>query len=160
MATRATLRLPGGTVLTVQVVQRWGCAACGRTVYAQGAARIIEAARTANGEDLVNAYLTRRDWLLRRKVALVDEATVALRFEEYARTGSLRVPLQLNDLDVSIGLLEIKAGAARFPFYELPDQLHRVMVARLTHGFTKGGDQTPPKEIRKAKAIMAIDRQS
>jgi hypothetical protein len=139
-------------------VQRPECTACGRTIYGKGAARIIEAARTATGEDLVNEYLTSKSWLRRRKVELVDEALVALRFDEYARTGRLRVPLQLNDLDSSIGLHEIKAGPARFPFYEVTDRLHAVTVARLTHGFTKGGDKTPPREIRKAKAIIGIDR--
>jgi hypothetical protein len=151
---------PGGTVLTVQTVQRWGCTACGRTIYAQGAARIIEAARAAGGQDLVDEYLTKKPWLLRRKKVRVNEADVALRFDEYARTGELRVPLELNDLDVTVGLREIKVGPARFPFYELTDSEHGVTVTRLTHGFTKGTDKTPPRELRKAKAIMELDRQS
>lgn len=112
---------PGGTVLTVQTVQRWGCTACGRTIYAQGAARIIEAARAAEGQDLIDDYLTKKSWLLWRKKVHVNEADVALRFDEYARTGSLRVPLELNDLDTTVGLREIKVGPARFPFYELTD---------------------------------------
>lgn len=160
MATHATLMSPGGTVLTVQAVQRSECSACGRTLYAQGAARIIEAARARGGKDQVDEYLTGRSWLLRRKVELVDEALIALRFEEYARTGSLRFPLQLNDLDKATGLREIKAGPARFPFYELTDEVHAVRVTRLTHGFTKGMTKTPPREIRKAKAIIEIDRQA
>jgi hypothetical protein len=151
---------PGGTVLTVQTVQRWGCAACGRTIYAQGAARIIEAARAAGGQDLIDEYLTKKPWLLRRKKVLVNEANVALRFEEYARTGTLRIPLELNDLDVTIGLREIKVGKARFPFYELTDSQHPVTVTRLTHGFTKGTEETPLREISKAKAIMQLDGQS
>jgi hypothetical protein len=100
----ATLVFPGGTVLTVQLLQRRECPACGRTTYGRGEARVIEAARTA------------------------------------------------------IGLHEIKVGAARFPFYESTDQLHPVTVTRLTHGFTKGTDKTPYKEIAKAKAVMAYDR--
>jgi hypothetical protein len=157
---RATLMSPGGTVLTVQTVQRWGCTVCGRTIYAQGAARIIEAARAAGGQDLVDEYLTKKPWLLWRKKVQVNEADVALRFDEYARTGTLRVPLELNDLDVTIGLREIKVGVARFPFYELTDSQHTVTVTRLTHGFTKGTDETPPRELRKAKAVMELDRQS
>lgn len=145
--------------MTVQAVQRSECTACGRTIYAQGPARIIEAARALGGEDQVSEYITSKSWLFRRKVELVDEALIALRLEEYARTGSLRVPLQLNDLDTATGLREIKAGPARFPFYELTDQVHVVTVTRLTHGFTKGMDKTPPREIRKAKAIIEIDRQ-
>jgi len=146
--------------LTVQTAQRRECPACGRTIYAQGAARIIEAARAAGGQDLVDEYLTKKPWLLRRKKVRVNEADVALRFDEYARTGSLRVPLELNDLDVTVGLREIKVGPARFPFYELTDSEHAVTVTRLTHGFTKGTDQTPPRELRRAKAIMELDRQS
>lgn len=145
--------------MTVQTVQRGECAACGRTVYAQGAAKIIEAARAAGGQDLVDDYLTNKPWLLWRRRVLVIEADVALRFDEYARTGILRHPLELNNLDLSIGLREIKAGPARFPFYELTDSLHAVTVTRLTHGFTKGGDKTAPREIRKAKAIMILDGQ-
>lgn len=155
---RATLMFPGGTVLTVQTVLPWGCTACGRTIYAQGTARILEAARAAGGQDLVDEYLTKKPWLLWRKKVQVNEADVALRFDEYARTGRLRVPLELNDLIV--GLREIKVGAARFPFYELTDSEHAATVARLTHGFTKGTDKTPPRELRKAKAVMELDRQS
>jgi hypothetical protein len=125
---------PGGTVLTVQAVQRWGCTACGRTIYAQGAARIIEAARAAGGQDPVDEYLTKKPWLLWRKKVHVNEADVALRFDEYARTGTLRVPLELNDLDLAVGLREIKAGVARFPFYELTDSQHAVTVTRLVTG--------------------------
>jgi hypothetical protein len=146
--------------LTVQTVQRWGCTACGRTIYARGAARIIEAARAAGGQDLIDDYLTKKPWLLWRKKVHVNEADVALRFDEYARTGSLRIPLEINDLDTAIGLREIKVGEARFPFYELADSAHAVTVTRLTHGFTKGTDKTPPRELRKAKAIMELDRQS
>jgi len=146
--------------LTVQTVPRWGCTACGRTIYAQGAGRIIEAARAAGGQDLIEDYLTKKPWLLWRKKVHVDEADVALRFDEYARTGTLRVPLELNDLDVIVGLREIKVGPARFPFYELTDSAHGVTVTRLTHGFTKGTDKTPSRELRKAKAVMELDRRS
>jgi hypothetical protein len=156
---RATLMSPGGTVLTVQTVQRWECTACGRTIYAQGAARIIEAARAAGGKDLVEEYLTKKPWLLWRRKVHVNEADVALRFDEYARTGTLRVPLELNDLDVTVGLREIKVGVARFPFFELTDSQHPVTVTRVTHGFTKGTDRTPLRELSKAKAIMDLDKQ-
>ena len=77
--------------MTVQVLQRGECTACGRTIYAQGSARIIEAARTSRGEDLVDEYLVRKPWMLRRKNTIVREADVAIVFEEYARTGVLRI---------------------------------------------------------------------
>jgi len=146
--------------LTVQRVLRGECTACGRTIYAQGRARIIEAARADNGKDLVDEYLTKKPWRLRRKQVDVREADVALIFDEYARTGTLRIPLELNDLDRAIGLREIKVGAARFPFYEFTDQQHAVTVTRLTHGFTKGGETTPPREIRQAKWVIDQDRQT
>jgi hypothetical protein len=129
-------------------------------IYARGAARIVEAARAAGGQDLIDDYLTKKPWLLWRKKVQVNEADVALRFDEYARSGRLRVPLELNDLDTALGLREIKVGPARFPFYELADLAHTVTVTRLTHGFTKGTDKTPPRELRKAKAIMELDRHS
>jgi hypothetical protein len=152
------LVLPGGTVLTVQPLRRWGCTACGRTVYGRGVARIIEAARPVKGDDLVEDFLTQKPWLLLRGKPRVSEADVALVFDEYARTGRLRIPTELNDLDLSIGLREIKVGVARFPFYELADQLHPVRVTRLTHGFTKGTVETPRKHIALAKAVMEHDR--
>ena len=65
----------------------------------------------------------------------------------------------MNDLDLSIGLREIKAGPGRFPFYEFTDQRHTVTVTRLTHGFTKGTDETPYKEINKAKWVMRQDKE-
>lgn len=159
MACRAKLRLPGGTVLTVQAVQLRGCAACGRTIYAQGAARIIEAARTGDSDqDLVAEFLSKKPWLRRRRPTVVREADVAIVFEEYARTGRLRMPRELNELDPSIGLFEIKAGPGRFPFYELADEIHPVLVTRLTHGFTKGTVETPRKELDTAKRVMNEDR--
>ena len=144
--------------MTVQALRPRGCAACGRTIYERGIARIIEAARADNGADLVEEYLTKKPWLLRRKKTQVNEADMAIVFEEYARTGTLRIPQELNDLDLSIGLREIKVGPARFPFYEPADPRHVVTVTRLTHGFTKGTVQTPRKEIDKAKHVMEQDR--
>ena len=144
--------------MTVQLPQRRECPACGRVTYGRGEARVIEAARTAKGNDLVDEYLTKKSWLLLRNRPQVSEADVAIVFDEYARIGHLRIPRELNDLDLSIGLREIKVGAARFPFYELADELHPVIATRLTHGFTKGTDETPRKEIAKAKAVMEYDR--
>ncbi len=157
-AIRATLISQEGTVLTVQLPQPRECPACGRTIYGRGLARVIEAARTAKGNDLVDEYLAKKPWLLLRNRPQVSEADVAIVFDEYARKGHLRIPKELNDLDLSIGLREIKVGPARFPFYELVDQLHPVIATRLTHGFTKGTDKTPFKEIAKAKAVMEYDR--
>jgi hypothetical protein len=117
-------------------------------------------ARAAGGRDLIDEYLTKKPWLLWSKKVHVNEADVALRFDEYARTGRLRVPLELNDLDAAVGLREIKVGLARFPFYEFTDSVHAVTVTRLTHGFTKGTEKTPPRELRKAKAVMELDRRS
>lgn len=144
--------------MTVQTVQRRGCPVCGRTIYAEGAARIIEAARTnKEGQDLVDEFLTTKPWLRRRKATLVREADVAIVLDEYARTGTLRIPLELNDLDLSIGLREIKAGPGRFPFYEVTDERHAVTVTRLTHGFPKGPNLTPHGELDKAKWVMRQD---
>lgn len=138
-------------------VQTRGCAACGRTIYALGAARIIEAAWTPEG-DLVQRYLSGKLWRFRRKKVLVREADVVAVFDEYAGTGTLRIPRELNDLDLAIGLREIKVGSARFPFYELTDSVHAVTVTRLTHGFTKGTEETPRGEIDKAKWTIEQDR--
>lgn len=138
-------------------VQTRGCTVCGRTIYAQGAARIIEAAWTPEG-DLVQRYLTGRPWRMWRKKVLVREADVVAVLDEYAGTGRLRIPRELNDLDLAIGLREIKVGSARFPFYELTDSVHTVTVTRLTHGFTKGTQETPRGDIGKAKWAIEQDR--
>src|SRR5487761_1838224 len=87
--------------------------------------------------------------------ALADVVAV---LDEYAGTGRLRIPRELNDLDLAIGLREIKVGSARFPFYELTDSVHTVTDTRLTHGFAKGTQETPRGVIGKAKWAIEQDR--
>ncbi|MDQ2873819.1 MAG: hypothetical protein M3Y33_02960 [Actinomycetota bacterium] len=115
-----------------------------------GASRIIEAARTdKQGRDLVDEFLTTRPWLRRRKTTLVREAAMAIVFNEYARTGTLRIPLELNDLDLSIGLREIKAGPGRFPFYEITDQKHPLTSSDKAHPrFSQGHGQDSTQRDR------------
>jgi len=130
-------------------VQRIGCTNCGRTVYARGAARIVEAARTLDGEELVAEYLA--------KVSLAREADIAMVLDEYARLGVLRVPQQLNQLRGR--LMEFKVGDSRLPFYETRDAGHALMVARITHGFTKRSQRTPRRQIDRGIWVISQDEQ-
>jgi hypothetical protein len=132
--------------LTVQLI---GCTTCGRTVYARGAARIVEAARTLEGKELVTEYLA--------KVSLAREADIAMVLEEYARLGQLRVPLQKNQLRGR--LWEFKVGDTRLPFYETRDAGHLLMVARITHGFTKRSQRTPMGQINRGIWVIGQDEQ-
>lgn len=138
-------------------VHRQTCLHCGRTVYECGQARIIEAARTRNGEEPTEEFLQK---LERSRKAKNTErlANIAIVFEEYGRTGTLEFPRELNDL--GRGLREIKAGDARFPFYEINDNVHPSVITRLTSGFPKGTIRTPRGEIDKALWVMREDRQS
>lgn len=133
------------------------CGQCGRTVYECGHARIIEAARTLAGEEPAEKFLHQLE-LSRRKDGIQRLADIAVVFEEYGQSGSLKIPRELNRL--RDGLWEMKVGDLRFPFYEHKDAAHSAAVARLTGGFTKGTWRTPRKEIDRALWVMKEDRQS
>ncbi|QIY95647.1 hypothetical protein HEP87_18415 [Streptomyces sp. S1D4-11] len=112
---------------------------------------MIEAARCPDG-CLADDYLTslERSRKPRDRDKLVD---IALVFEEYAHTGELAIPRELNDL--VDGIREIKVGKHRFPFfYPRADSKFPV---RLTHGFLKGTVETPRQEINKAKWVRRED---
>jgi hypothetical protein len=139
-------------------VHKQTCAHCGRTVYECGQARIIEAARTSSGDEPAEEFLQRLERSQKGKNTR-RLADVAIVFEQFARTGTLEIPRELNDLRRG-GLWEIKADDTRFPFYEFTDGDHSATIARLTSGFLKGTPKTPRKEIDNALWVMGEDRQS
>jgi hypothetical protein len=63
--------------------------ACGRTIYEQGRARIIEAARVLAGDQPVEELLVRLE-ASKKARDLQRLADVAILLEEYAREGHLR----------------------------------------------------------------------
>lgn len=112
---------------------------------------IIEAARNANGIALADNFL---EELFENKE--YDKlADVSVRFEEFARTGTLSVPLQLNRLGNDIW--EIKAVTVRLPFYYVESHAGYRTV-RITNGFIKKGDKCPPKHIRTAMRVRGEDQ--
>jgi hypothetical protein len=119
--------------------------------------RIIEAARTLGGDEPAEEFLGRLERSRKRKDTQ-RLADIAIVFEEYGQTGSLKIPRELNELRG--GLREIKAGDTRFSFYELTDSDHSAVVTRLTGGFLKGTLRTPRGEIDKGLWVMGEDRQS
>lgn len=135
-------------------VQRIVCTSCGRTVLARGPARIIEAARTLAGDEPAEEYLAQLE-SSSRPANLARLADIAIVFEEFARRGQLREPLELNHLEGR--LWEIKARDTRFPFYDLQDADHVCKVVRLTHGFPKRQQKTPKGEIRKGLWVISQD---
>ncbi|MFY1696693.1 MULTISPECIES: type II toxin-antitoxin system RelE/ParE family toxin [unclassified Solwaraspora] len=110
---------------------------------------MVEGARLSSGKVLVEEFFESlagrkfRDGL--RRVSGMDLlAAIALRFEDLARTGTLPIPRELNELRSDIW--EIKAERVRLPFYwtQIPFASRAI---RLTHGFIKATAKTPRKEI-------------
>lgn len=127
------------------------CETCGRYVLETGVKYAIEAALDREGSPAAGEYL---DSLSRGRGKGRDlVADMLIRMEQFARTGELIVPKQLNHLRAE--LWELKAGTLRLPFY------YRRGAAcgqvRLTHGFTKRGEKTPIREIDRGLAIMRED---
>lgn len=73
--------------------------------------------------------------------------------EEFARAGTLKVPMQLNEL--MHGLWEIKAGDVRIAFFYTKHDARTVV--RLCNGFIKAQQKTPRHEIDIAKWIRRED---
>jgi hypothetical protein len=119
--------------------------------------RIIEAARTRDGEEPVEEFMERLEDSKKRS-EIERFADVAIVFEEYGSRGSLRIPRELNQLKDE--LWEIKAGDVRFPFYQVTDGDHPAIVARLTGAFIKGTRRTPRREIDRALWVMKEDKQA
>ncbi len=117
---------------------------------------MIEAARGLNGSSLSVDYIESME--NKRRPDNRRLAVIALVFEEMARTGTLEIPRELNTL--RDGIEEIKAGDIRFPFYRPEEEASHAATIRLTHGFKKGGDNTPRKEIDKAIWVRREDQQS
>ena len=85
---------------------RHECVTCGCTVIENGVKLLIEAARVADGREPAVEFL---DALANgKKKDLERLAKLMVRFEEYARTGRLVVPRELNEL--RNGFWEVKAG--------------------------------------------------
>ncbi len=142
--------------MTVQLLPRSSCEHCGRICYERGRYLTIEAAVGKSEEQPVEEYLHKLEKARgprgRNQQRLAD---ILVRFDAFANDGSLRIPLELNYLTDDIW--EIKTPASRLPFYYVVDASHGNVI-RLTSGFDKNSQKTPPKEIRKALAVMRYDR--
>ena len=117
--------------------------------------KTIEAAKDRKGAEPADAFIEKIMSGTRQKD--VERAiNIAIRFDEYARTGRLRGgTLQLKNLRA--GIREIKAGDVRLLFYDATAQSHQDLL-RLTNGFLKTGDNTPLRHIRYAVKIREEDR--
>ncbi len=141
-----------------------GCT-CGRLVIEDGKRKRLEAAWDERGEHVVIQWFWRLlrgawgdepGWLRRLGVGVRLEilADLSMRFEEYCNTGTLRIPRELNELDKSKGLLEIKVSNARVPIFDCTEY----GTTRCTHGFYKKQQSTPRNEINRGLAIMRADK--
>jgi hypothetical protein len=144
-------------------VRSWVCSQCGHTCYEQGQAKLIEAARTADGRSPVDEFLSKlaRSAVRNTRAGQADRkrlADVAIRFEDFARTGQLKVPTELR-WNLRDGISEIKAGDVRLLFYERSLADHGGDVVRLTNGFIKGTDRTPRGDLDKALWVREEDQQ-
>lgn len=129
------------------------CSDCGRPVLEQGRHHVIEAAFDSLGAWPSLEYLSEYEKGNRRQRQAY--ADVLIRLEDFAHTGTLIIPRELNEL--RDGLWEIKVGKIRLPFYYTPAPA-RCGTVRITHGFTKNTDRTPLREIDRASGIRREDR--
>lgn len=138
---------------------------CGRLVIEAGRSRTLEAAWDKNGHHEVINWFSRlvrgiwqneQDWIRRlgqnRRLEVLSD--LLMRFEDYCKTGTLKIPRELNMLDEAAGLKEIKVPSARVSFYESHTEAR---TSRCTHGFYKKTERTPMREIDKGLAIMRAD---
>ncbi|MFK0192441.1 type II toxin-antitoxin system RelE/ParE family toxin [Kitasatospora sp. NPDC090308] len=114
---------------------------------------LIEAARTREGAAEADTFIADLEQNWKKRDNLRRLADIAIRLEEFADTGKLRVPMQLNFLTAE--LHEIKAGDVRLPFFYCTHRTKK--TARLTHGFIKKSQKTPRKEISKGLWVMKED---
>lgn len=134
------------------VLNRSICEDCGRILYERGGQLMIEAARMASGVAPADTFMVD----LQRRGEFDKLADIAIRFENFARTGKLTVPLQLKHLED--GIHQIKPVTVRLLFY-YTNHLNRKTV-RLTNGYIKLARECPPKYIRLAKRVRGDDQQS
>lgn len=129
------------------------CPRCARICYQEGGVYAVEAARRLDGTAPAHRYLD--DLLRQGRQDLV--AKLLLRMEDLARTGTLLVPGEMNDLNH--GLWEIKVQDARMPFYynsSHPD----IDSVRLTSGFKKKMRFTQRRDISFARIVWNEDLKS
>lgn len=114
---------------------------------------MIEAARTRDGKAEADLFIGQMEVDRKKKGNLRRLADIAIRMEEFSDRGTLRVPMQLNQL--TDDLHEIKAGDVRLPFYYCSHYTGKTV--RLTHGFLKKSQKAPRKEIGKGLWIIRED---
>lgn len=137
----------------METVRRASCGDCSRVSYERGAALMIEAARTRDGKAEADLFIGQMEVDRKKKGNLRRLADIAIRMEEFSDRGTLRVPMQLNQL--TDDLHEIKAGDVRLPFYYCSHYTGKTV--RLTHGFLKKSQKAPRKEIGKGLWIIRED---
>jgi phage-related protein len=119
---------------------------------------MIEAARISDGsspaDEFLTALVSRRNF---RDLGISRAADVAVRFEDFARTGNLLIPRELRELRE--GIWEIKVGKVRLPFFWLTEP-YESRAVRLTHGFIKSTDKTPRGEMDRAVWVRREDHSS
>lgn len=124
-------------------------------VLEKGSKYEIEAALDKTGSPEAIRYLENLADEARISVASAQNtlADLALQLQDFADGKPQDIPRQVNDL--RDGIQEIKVGKLRLPFYLREDA--SCGHVRLTHGFWKRGNDTPNREIDKAKAIRRTD---
>lgn len=114
---------------------------------------MIEAARTTEGRFEADEFISDLEKKAKRRGNMQRLAEIAVRLEDFAERGKLRVPMQLNHLRGDIW--EIKAGDVRLPFFYCSHFSGKTV--RLTHGFLKNSQKAPRKHIDKAGWVMKED---
>ena len=83
-----------------------------------------------------------------------DKAKLTHLFRVAGDTGKFKNPEKFGDL--GNGLYEFKSFQIRMPFAYAQDEPRLILV---THGFIKKRNKTPREEIKRARDIIAADRE-
>jgi len=147
-----------GIVMTVQSQSGITCA-CGRYMYKNGTALIVEAAKDPNGASVIIAQLealrTSKNRKKRQRYEDLNE-----RFRILAAYGELEIPGEMRPIRDE--LWEIKTASDRVPFYRGPASKTHKQFARLAFWFEKAKGKTqqgkmPQKLINKGLWIVKAD---
>ena len=135
------------------------CAECGRWMFADGGALVIELAITRDLPGQAWSYLAALQASNRRADQQRFE-DIAERFEHYSIYGELEPKVQLRHLEGDIW--EIKTAEDRILFFHTDANGHK-RAARVTNCCEKSKSKTqqgklPVKHIRLAGAIQKVDR--
>lgn len=138
---RASIALcsPRSIVMTVPALNRSTCSVCGRPVFADGVASVVEGGLDDARNCPVHEQLERMRTSSKRSMR--DRySDLAVRFRDFADFGALEIPGEMRQLKGE--LWEIKTSEDRILFYEVKPAGHKRAI-RILDCFEKKFNKTP-----------------